>query len=174
MADYRFKKGDFVVYGTSGVCQIEEVGELTFGALTNCYYTLRPTSDLSSLTYVPCDNETLTAKLRPLLTPKEIETLLGTPLDCEILFDNDRKVRLAAFREILSNGDPVALLAMIRCILLKQRDFEKVNRGLSLSDNDILRTAIFIINSEFSFVLGIPKESVADYIRSKLSPDERI
>ncbi len=174
MTDHRFKKGDFVVYGTSGVCQIAEVGELSFGTITNCYYTLCPTSDPSSLTYVPCDNETLTAKLRPVLSCEEIEKLLSAPLDCEILFDNDRKVRLAAFREILSNGQPTALLSMIRCILQKQRDFEKINRSLSLSDSDILRAAIFIINSEFSFALGIPKESVADYIRSKLPPEERI
>ena len=174
MSDHRFQKGDFVVYGTSGVCEVEAVGELSFGTITNCYYTLRPISNTSSLTYVPCDNEALIAKLRPLLTREEIEALLSAPLEHAVLFDNDRKVRLAAFREILSVGEPKTLLAMIRCLLLKQREFDKINRNLSLSDSEILRSAIFIIDSEFAFVLGIPKETVADYIRTHTNPEERI
>lgn len=171
MTEYPFKKGDFVVYGASGVCQIEEVGELSFGAPAQCYYTLRPTSDQSSLTYVPCDNEMLTAKLRFVLSKEKVEETLRSHLDNAITWDNDRKTRLAKFHDILSKGDPTALLSLIRCIMLKQKELEKGNHRLSLSDAETLRGAMFSINSEFSFSLGIPKHSVAEYIRTHLAPE---
>ncbi|MBO5305787.1 MAG: hypothetical protein J6B12_03385 [Clostridia bacterium] len=172
MADYPFKKGDFVVYGGNGVCKIEEVGELTFGSLTQCYYTLRPIADQSSLTYVPCDNEILTARLRFVLSKDKIEALLKDDLNNTVTWDNDRKTRLATFRDVLVSGDPSALLSMIRCIYLKRMEFEKINRKLSLSDSETLRSAIFSIESEFSFSLGIEKSEVAEYIRSRLEKTE--
>jgi len=171
MAEYRFNKGDFVVYGSSGVCKIEEIGDITFGKLTQCYYTLRPIADQSSLTYVPCDNEALTAKLRFVLSKEEIEEILQLHLDSSVSWDNDRKVRLALFRDILAGGDPAALLALIRCIMLKRIELEADNRKLSLSDSETLRAAMFSINSEFAFALGIERHEVEDYIRSHLAPE---
>ncbi len=168
MAKYPFKKGDYVVYGIGGVCQIEEVGDLSFGASTGCYYTLRPITDQSSLIFVPCDNETLAAKIRFLLTKDAIEQAIQAHLASPIAWENDRKLRLGVFRDILAKGDPTELLSLIRCILLKKKELEESNRKLSLSDGEMLQGALRSIHSEFSFSLGIPAQDVREYILSRL------
>lgn len=168
MAKYPFKKGDYVVYGIGGVCQIEEVGDLSFGASTGCYYTLRPITDQSSLIFVPCDNEALASKIRYLLPKESIDRVLKAHLSSPIAWENDRKLRLALFHDILAKAEPIELLSMVRCLLLKRIEFEQSNRKLSLSDSETLQKAMHSIQSEFSFSLGISVNEVQTYIRSQL------
>ena len=52
--------GDRVVYGAFGVMEIVDVVEQTFGGEAKKYYVMREySSQSSSLTYVPLDNELL-------------------------------------------------------------------------------------------------------------------
>ena len=171
MTNRLFQKGDRVVYGTSGIYQIEEIGPIDFGAPDQPYYTLRPLSDKGSLTFVPCNNETLTARLRYLMTREEIETVLKEHLSTPMTWDSDRKTRLVTFRDILTEGRPPELLSLIRCLLLQKKTLEHSGRRLSLSDSETLQIALHSIHSEFSLSLGIPPGGVPDYILSQLGAD---
>lgn len=171
MSDYPFKKNDHVVYGSGGVCLVEDVGSLRFGSLTQDYYTLRPIEETGSVIYVPCGNQELTAKLRFVLTEEQIKNTLRAHLSSPMEWQNDRKLRSAQFRAVLSSGDPIALLSMIRCLLLKKIEFEKNNRKLSLSDMEILTNASYAISTEIAFSLGISKAEVTEYIRRILDTD---
>ena len=171
MENRLFQKGDRVVYGTSGIFQIEEIGPIDFGAPDQPYFTLRPLSDKGSLTFVPCNNQTLTARLRHPLTREEIEKILRSHLDTPLDWDGDRKTRLAAFRDILTEGDPTELLSLIRCLLLQKKALEGSSRRLSLSDSETLQVALHSIHSEISLSLGIAPDDVPDYILSRLGTD---
>ncbi len=173
MTEASYQKGDYAVYGNTGVCLVEEVGNLSFGRgePEKCYYTLRPLADKNSVIFVPFDNELLLSKMRPVCTDKQIESILCSHLDSPIEWNNDRKTRNAVFRDILNGTDLSALLALIRCLYCQMQTLGESGRRLSASDNDILQNAKRIIGAEFSFVLGITPEDVHDYIKTRLGKD---
>ena len=78
MNEKQLEEGSYVVYGTNGICIIEDRTLMSFisGEKKSPYYILRPVSSLESTIFVPIDNDQLMAKLRPLMTKEEIDALL--------------------------------------------------------------------------------------------------
>jgi len=77
----------------------------------------------------------------------------------------DGKTRSDLFEKILSDGDRKKILEMIKCIEEKKKELAEQAKKLRIADETALKTAEKIISEEFSFILGIPKENVGEYIR---------
>ena len=174
MDDSKFSKGDYVVYGTSGVCVIEDIKLMKFAldSEKSPYYVLKPESNESSVVYVPAGNEKLMAKMREVMTKSEIDDLLLGMRDKEITWEKDRRSRSEMFHEILVKGVTQKLLLMIRCIYLKKRELLPLGKRLPATDENTLRSAEKLVEEEFSHVLGIPVSDVSEYIRNLLNVSE--
>ena len=103
MDDSRFSRGDYVVYGTSGICMIEDIRLMKFAmdSEKSTYYVLKPESSDSSVVYVPEKNEKLMSKMREVMTKDEIDSLLLGMKDKEIGWEKDRRIRSEIFHDIL-------------------------------------------------------------------------
>ena len=167
-------KGQYVVYGTNGICLVEDVRMMKFALDTekNPYCILKPASSDSSTIYVPLNNEKLMGKLRPVMTKKEIDSLLLGMKDKEIIWDGDRRNRTERFHDILVGGVTQKLLLMIRCIYMKKRELVLVGKALSATVENTLKSAEKLVEEEFSYALHIPREEVTGYIRSLLGVTE--
>ncbi len=170
MAEQNYQKGDYVVYGTSGVCLVEELGPISFGSgiPVKDYYTLRPNTDKSSVIFVPLDNELLLSKMRHITPKKRLEELLVSHLENPLDWDNDRKARANTFRDTLASGELSALLSLIRCIYVRMQELERSGKRLSTSDHDYLQAALRMIREEFAFSLEIAPGEVEEYIKTRL------
>ncbi len=168
-----FEPGEYVVYGKVGVCTVEGRQMLAFGAVGGGeYYVLHPQTDPGSSIYVPCENEKLTGRLRQLLTPAEIDSLLRNSSDQdELIWLEDRNERHSAFHRILTGDDRSQVLRLIRCLYTRKQ--EKVSQGkhLSMADEAVLMEGIRLVEEEFSVALHIPRREVEAYIRSRIEED---
>ena len=81
----------------------------------------------------------------------------------------ERKLRGAEFRKILSAGDAAGLLQMIRCILQRQTDLQKSRRHLSAMDDIMRKDAERMLDEEFAFSMGITSAEAGKYITSHLT-----
>lgn len=165
------KKGDYVNYAAQGICQIEDIRTMKFGDQSgrHQYYQLRPLEQDHTQVYVPVDNEELVERMRPILSPAEIdETILSVQHEA-MPWEPDRKQRSVQFHDILSRRDERELLMMVSCLYWKSRETAK---GLSATDAQALKRAEEIIQREFSFALGINPQMVGQYIRRKLELKE--
>ena len=74
-----YSKGEHVVYGSNGVCLIEDISSRSYpgDGAERTYYTLRPLNSPSSTLYVPADNEQLCARIRRVLTPEQVESIVA-------------------------------------------------------------------------------------------------
>ncbi len=74
----RIEKGQYVTYGTNGICLVADIRDMSFVAETekNKYYVLEPVSTSASTIFVPAGNQQLVSNIRPLMTKKEIDSLL--------------------------------------------------------------------------------------------------
>ena len=165
----RFEKDQYVVYGKIGVCRVVDRQMLSFGsAEKEEYYTLAPRHDPRSSIYVPCGNETLMARLRPLLTKDEIDTMLVHVTEEDIPWIDDRSERASSFRAILNEGDRRQLVRLVRCIYAKKREKIAAGKKLSAVDETFQQECIRLVEEEFALALDIPMSAVDEYIRDRL------
>jgi len=176
MEQHEFEKGKYVVYGTNGICLIEDIKLMKFAydSDKSTYYILKPVSSDASTVYVPEKNEELMAKLRPIMTKDDIHSLLLGMKGKEIQWENDRRYRTESFHEILSQGVTQNLLLMIRCIYMRKKELMPLGKKLPMTDENTLKTAEKLVEEEFAYALSIEKNQVNEYIRNLLAVSDEI
>ena len=163
-----FQIGDTLLYGTEGVCKMEEICEMKVRSAKAKYYVLRPLFHDGATVFVPVDNEVLTAKMRPLLTVEEINALLEKVSSEKEIWIEDAAERKAEFQKILTGGDRSNILRMIRTLYLRRRALQEKGKRLRSSDEQMLRDAEKLLNDELALVLGISQREVPDYVRRRI------
>lgn len=159
------KIGTYVMYGKTGVCLIKEQTTMFGGGL---YYVLSPVSDSRSFVYVPCDNADLVARMRPLLSRKEIDCLLSDADDVRMEWVDDRAERAMRYRSITTGGDRRELIRLIGCLMRKKQERITMGKRLSTMDDNALQECVRLVQEEFSMVLDIPISAVSAYIHERL------
>ncbi len=164
----QFAAGERVVYGKMGVCLVTDRQVMAFGGESEEYYILQPQRDPRSSIYVPCGNALLMAKLRPLLSKEEIDTILqGVPQE-DIGWIDDKNERSTQFRRILAQDDRRQLLRLIRCLMSEKRRRIAAGKKLPAADEATLQEGVHLVEQEFSQVLNIPAAQVNEYIRARI------
>ena len=160
--------GDKVVYGALGVMEIVDISNQTVGDVTREYYVMKEYSSLSSsLTYVPLANEELVAQMKPLLTKEEILDVIRTAKNSPpIEWVEDNRARSEKYKKILASADRVQMLSMIDSVYKTGIRREEEGKKNYIADENTMKRAEKLINSEFSLVLGIPESDVPEFIKN--------
>lgn len=100
-----FQVGDFIVYGSTGVCEVESIGTLDIPGMSKdrVYYTLRPCYEQRSTIFTPVDNEKVI--MRSVLTRQEALELIDGIKEIGFLGITDEKRREAEYRECFLKCD---------------------------------------------------------------------
>ena len=161
--------GDQVVYGAFGVMDVVDIIEQEIGNEKKKYYVLKEyVSRSDSLTYVPCDNETLCGQMHPLLTRDEIDEVIRTAKASPSLdWIEDNRARSEFYKKLLSTADRLKLILMIRTVEETGIRREAEGKKNYIADENSMYRAKKLIATEFSLVLGIPETEVEGYIHGK-------
>ena len=163
-----YQIGDYVVYGGSGVCQVMAVGTPASSACDRHrpYYTLRPLASTETI-YVPVDAH---VSMRPVLTRQEADALIlqlpGLP-ECPVDTKNPQ-LRSHAYQESFRANDSAELARLLKTIHHKDTDARKAGRQPGKVDTRYRKRAEELLYGELSVALGIPHDSVPQYIHQKL------
>lgn len=159
-----FEVGDFVIYGSKGVCQIKKVGPIEMPGVSKdkLYYTLSQVYLKGSTIFTPVDNDKI--RIRKILTRQEADVLIDEIQSLEPVWISDDKEREKGFTEALRNGDCKSLCMMI--IALYKRKEERIADGKKATSTDerYFHAAEDILYGELAIALGINKDEVRDYI----------
>lgn len=158
------KIGTYVLYGKTGVCLVKEQTTMS----SEQYYVLAPISDSRSSVYVPCGNEALVARMRPLLSSEQIDSLLSDADEVKLAWVDDRNERGMLYRTVLSGGDRRELIRLLCCLMRKKQERLGIGKRLSTMDENTLQECVRLIQEEFSMVLGIAVGEVGSYIQERL------
>ena len=164
-----YQVGDQVLYGIHGVCRIAGLEQRIIDRKKVEYFILEPVNQPDARYYVPTQNQAALNKLRRIMTPQELDVLLCSDevrQDCWISDENQRKSR---YKDLINCGDRGARLSMVRT-LHQHRDAQAAaGRKFHLCDENFLRDAQKLLESEFSLVLGIEPAQVGPYVLQKLN-----
>lgn len=164
--DYQIN--DTILYGTQGVCKITGTVQKDFGGCVMDYYTLQPVYSDNSVIYVPMHNEALLQKMRRVLSPEEIYTLIQAMPRQEVSWIENENERKERCREILSRGDRLELVRAIKALYLHQQELQKTGKKLHVSDERFLKEAEKMLYDEFALVLNIKEDEVLPFIMKQI------
>jgi CarD family transcriptional regulator len=165
---------DIILYGTHGVCRIAEISERDFTGDSLEYYVLRPIYLGKSTIFIPVNSETLTSKMWRLLSVEEIYSLVKTMPGESSIWIEDEKERYTRFREILSCGDRLELMRLIKTLYLYRKSPSCKAGKLRSTDEKFLDDAERIVFGEFAHVLNIKREQVLQFILKQLEGGEKV
>lgn len=157
------------MYAGHGVCQILDLEIKTVDRKKIEYFVLEPIEQPGTRYFVPTQNQVAVAKMQPVLTKAEIDDLLSAVNQVAISWINDENQRKQRYRELLTCGDRAALICMMHEAYKHKIEQLAAGRKFHLCDENFLRDAERLLNSEFSLVLCIENKDVGEYIRERLN-----
>ena len=164
-----YEKNDKVLYATDGICTVDDIAERTYNGITELYYILTPMSKRGSKIMIPTSNELLVSRMRKLLTRDEVLLLIDhIPRKNGVEWICDDKQRREAYRSIIMRGERRELVGMIKVLYQHGERQKEIGKKLHAQDERFLGEAERMLYDEFSVVLGIAREEVLDYIRSRV------
>ncbi len=167
--DRKFKTGDMVLYGTTGICEITDVTQKTFNRESAEYYVLTPKKQKGSTVFVPVNSEKLVSRMKKLLSCDEINNTIGSTKGCEYPWIDNDSERRKGFSETILSGDRAQIILMARALYSKRKMQIECGKKLHVADEKFLMEAERIINDEFSAVLGISPDEVPSYIKEEMN-----
>ena len=131
------------------------------------YYELRPYYHQDCKIVTPVDSDKTV--IRPLLTRDEalclIDRIQGVK-EMEVTQDKQREER---YKEALKTCDCHVWVSMIKALYLRRQDRTRQGKKMTDLDERYFKTAEENLYSELALSLEIPREKVADYIKSRVN-----
>ena len=163
-----FSVNDKIHYGSSGVCEIQEIATMRFGRTRERYYVLKPVYQKASLIYVPLDNPELVSRMRPLLSREEVDALIESMPTVQTAWIDDPQARKACFDEMMRRHSCADLIVIIKTLSAHKKQRQARGKSLHVSDETYLREAQRLLYDEFAGAWGILPSQVDGYIQDKL------
>ena len=155
-------------YGGSGVCVIQEITSMRVGRTREKYYVLKPVYQNSSLIYVPVENPTLAAKMRPVLSREEVERLIADFNEIPTAWEADPQARKASFDALLRSNQCRNLIVLIKTLNAHKELRQADGKTLHVADETFLREAKRLLYDEFAGALDLQPAQIPDYIQKRL------
>jgi len=159
-----FRVGDFVVYGSNGVCKVENIGTLEGAGVPadRLYYTLLPLYMRGSRIFSPVDNQKVI--IRPVLSPEEASLLINEIHELEPLWINDEKKREVHYKEAFRTCDCRQYVRIIKTIYMRQESRLAEGKKVTAQDEKYFQMAEDALYGELAISLGLTKEDAKAYV----------
>lgn len=163
-----FQIGDYIVYGSSGVCEVTAITTLDMDGIPDdkLFYILRPHYHQESKIFTPVDNEKTV--MRPVLTKEEAMSLIDEIPDIEELWIDQERLREERYRAALKSGMCRELVSIMKTLYRRKQTRAAQGRGTTATDERYFRSASENLYAELAVPLGIPREEVKVFIEKRL------
>lgn len=163
-----FEKGEYIIYGTSGVCKIEDITTMNMASVPSdkLFYVLSPSSQKGGKIFTPVDNQKTI--MRRVLSEEEASKLIGEIPDIKELWITNEKMREEKYKECMRTGDCRDWIKIIKTLYLRKQQRNAQGKKITATDERYLRMAEDYLYSELEIPLGIPKAEMEDYITKKI------
>ncbi|WP_243095428.1 CarD family transcriptional regulator [Lachnotalea sp. AF33-28] len=163
-----FQKGDFVVYGTVGVCRVEDITTLDMEGVSRdkLYYMLHPWYKENSTVYTPVDNEK--AVIRSVLDRETALNLIEEIPALECFETDNDKQREEEYKKALKSCQCREWVRLIKTSYLRAMDRIAQGKKTTMVDDKYFKKAEEELYDELSVSLGIPVDRVKEYIQDRI------
>lgn len=161
-----FHKGEQIIYGSTGVCRVEEIGTPPGISGTEQYYTLAPVFGTGTI-YIPVDSSVF---MRPVLTHKQVDELIERfpTISEESCGGRDMRTLSEFYRSLMQTHQCEDLVHVMKALYTKSRALARQGKRLGSMEEQYKKRAEELLYGKFSVALGIPYQEVEPYITRRL------
>lgn len=163
-----YQVGDRIIYGSNGVCVIEEIKmiEVPHTDEEKAYYIIKPIYQECRIS-VPVDTKMF---IRPIISKEEALSLIdGIPqVDAQPYFNTALRQLQEYYEKKLSTHSCTDLIELTISLHRKKQQVLEQKRKFGAIDERYMKRAEELLFGELSVVLDIPKTEVKQYIASRL------
>lgn len=160
-----FKISDYVVYSSTGVCQIIDISKEKNSSNDEIqYYVLQPVYNNKMVIKSPVNNQKVL--MRQLITKDDVSSLIADMPKEQVSWIKDDKQRIENFKAALRTGKSEKWIEIIKTIYLEKEEKFVAGKKLMKADEDIMKTTEKQLCEEFAIVLNISPDKVIPYIQS--------
>lgn len=166
-----YQRGDKIIYGSSGVCEVAEVTTPDFEKdKTKLYYALKPKYQ-DGVIFTPVDTKVF---MRPIITKAEVDALIDKipTMEPEAYHNKALRELEEHYNSYLKSHNCEDLLELTMSIYIKRRDLLSQHRKFGAVDERFMKRAEDLLDGEFAVALGIEKSEVHAYIAQRVGAVE--
>lgn len=163
-----FKKGDYVVCGKNGVCQVLDIDtpDFLWADRGKKYYVLQPVYMPSGRVYIPVEQNRVV--MRRALGRKEVDALIASIPDIELIPITNEKTCEEKYRECLYKNECREWVRILKTTYARRRRRNQDGRKITSIDYKYQKLAEENLYGEFALALGIERDRVEDYIADQI------
>lgn len=161
-----FEIGQYIIYGSTGVCEIEDIRDERISGEKKSYYILKPVYISGSKIYAPVGVSE--GRMRALITKDEAMALIDSMPDEETIWIEDDSARKEKYTEIVKSSNRTELSCMLKTLHRKQKEKLAGGRKFHIADERIMKDGEKILFEELAIVLDIAPDEVLTFIREEL------
>ena len=162
-----FAVGEEIVYGSMGVCSVEDICLMDVpGAARECYLLI-PRYVPNSKIYAPVENNPV--EMRRLLSKTQVETLLESLPEIQAFpIQKERAGQYDLYRCAINSADSVELAKLIKTLHERKQDILRTKKMIPIAEKELFDKAEMILYGEIASVLGIPFSGVEEYFKQRI------
>lgn len=159
-----YRSGEYVMYGTAGICRIDGRERRSFDGVHEVEYCrLIPYGEGSSVYFVPWD--TLESKVRRLHSREEVFALIDSIPRIEPQWTANAAERRELFGRMLKSDDYSKIFCLLKSLYSHKHS---AGKKLASADERLMKAAEGLVSQEFSLVLGIRPDEVEGFIAARV------
>ncbi|MCR5213741.1 MAG: CarD family transcriptional regulator [Eubacterium sp.] len=167
-----FEVGDYIIYGSSGVCKITNVGPMKISGVSKdkLYYTMIPCYIRDSEIFTPIDNERVV--MRRVMSKDEAEDFMSSVSDIDELEIIEEKKRELEYKQAVLTCKPEVLVGLLKTIQTRIDERTAEGKKVTSSDAKYFRIAEDNLFGELAISLDMEKDDVKEYFERFLQTEE--
>ncbi|HBQ27188.1 MAG TPA: transcriptional regulator [Syntrophomonas sp.] len=164
-----FKVNDYIIYGSTGVCQITDITTEEYGNGKIQYYVLKPVYQDNLIIKFPVKGESVL--MRPIITRDEVDSLIAGMPEIETIWIEDMRERRNMYQAALKSGNTDEMAKIIKSIYLEREARNSSGKKLSMTDENMMNAAERQLYQEIATALNISPDEVLPYILEHIPQD---
>lgn len=163
-----FQKGEFIIYGNKGVCEVTDISKITISGASRdrLYYVLQPAQDKEGRIFTPVDGQK--TEMRRILNRKEAAELIDSIPSIGNLWVADERQRELNYKQAVNSCDCREWIKIIKTLWLRNQQRLSQGKKITAMDRKYFKMAEDNLYGELSVSLEIPKEKMEEYITEKV------
>lgn len=167
-----FQPGELVIYGTTGVCRVEELTRPNTSGpdREKLFYLLKPLHQ-DGIIYTPVESGKV--PMRAVISAEEAEAIIDLipSMEAEAYHGATLQALAQHYQLAVRSTECRDLMELMMSIYAKRRQAESQNRRLGMVDERFMKQAERLLYGELSVALGIPMDDVQPYIAQRVDGD---
>lgn len=126
------------------------------------YYALAPINQKGAKIYIPVDN--VHGRIRNIISKEDAIAFIKSMPDIDEQDIQNEKMREQEYKAVILSGDNEKIASILKLIYSRKQERAEQGKKLSSTDEKYFKLAEYMLFSELSFVLNVPREHIEQYI----------